>query len=389
MLKKTVALLLSWKVLLFLFAFIATFILPLKPRFTPSSVFKGGFSYYLWIWGNFDGDHYLQIARTGYNKEDVPFFPLFPITIHALNFLHIPHLIAGMLVATICFVITIFLIYKILEIDKKSNLFLLIVLIMLLFPTSYSYGAVYNDSLFFMVATLTLYLGRKKQWFWASVVGFVATLARLNGLALFFYIITEYLIQYIHNPVDTFNHSKLLKAARKAIILPRLFISLIWSAVLIPLGYLIYLSWIQATYGDWRQIYVAMEGWKQNQPTFPLQVFWRYLKIIIYYRPHDIIYFVACLEIGMVLFYVAMMIYSWKRMRLSYLIFFFFSILIPAITGTFAGMPRYGLHLYPLFLSTALFLENKNMLVRAAYFLVSLLLLLFCVSLFTRGYFIA
>ncbi len=65
------------------------------------------------------------------------------------------------------------------------------------------------------------------------------------------------------------------------------------------------------------------------------------------------------------------------------------SILIPSLTGTFAGMPRYGLHLYPFFLSVAMLLEKRPLMVKATYVAISLALLFIGICYFTRGYFFA
>jgi hypothetical protein len=132
-----------------------------------------------------------------------------------------------------------------------------------------------------------------------------------------------------------------------------------------------------------------MDVWRQNVPTVPLQVFWRYLKIILFYPQRDIIYLVALIELFFVIFYIAIIIYSFKKIRFSYWLFLIVSILIPATTGTFAGMPRYGLHMYPLYLSVAILLSKSNTIIRIIYFLISLLLMLAAITLYTRGYFIA
>src|SRR3989339_198501 len=40
---------------------------------------------YLWSWLNFDGEHYLAIAREGYRPLTYFFFPLYPIVVKYLS----------------------------------------------------------------------------------------------------------------------------------------------------------------------------------------------------------------------------------------------------------------------------------------------------------------
>jgi len=39
----------------------------------------------LYSWANFDGAHYINIARDGYHQFDQAFFPLYPLMIRALG----------------------------------------------------------------------------------------------------------------------------------------------------------------------------------------------------------------------------------------------------------------------------------------------------------------
>ncbi len=151
-------------------------------------------------------------------------------------------------------------------------------------------------------------------------------------------------------------------------------------------GYLLY---IQIHFKDWNLLFTTMKIWGQDKLIFPLQVVWRYIKIIFLYPTFQLNYWVSVLELMIVLFYIVVIIYGYKKIRLSYWFFSVISLLIPAFSGTFQGMPRYGLHLYPLFLTIALFLNNKSLKVKVAYCLISILLLLFCLTLFSRGYFVA
>lgn len=391
MLKKILLLFLSWKALVLFFAYLATLLLPFKefPKsFIADPVFGRNLPYFVWIWGNFDGFHYISLAKYGYTVFQHAFFPLFPLLIRSLNVFGVHPVIAGQIISNISLFLSLIVSYKLLSLDGKKKQFLLFGLILILFPTSFYFGAVYNDSLFFLLATTSLYFARKRSFFLASLAGALATLARLNGLVLIFPIVFEYLSFRDKNPADTWNITKVKEEIQREIrkLIPS---EKIYFVILIPLAFLGYLLFTQINYESWSKVFSSMSVWNQDKIIFPLQVFWRYIKILDSFDFSNHVYHVALLEFFSVFLYIGLLIYSYKKIRFSYWLFFAVSILIPSLTGTFQGMPRYGLHLYPLFLSILLLLEHKSIRTKLIYFAISLFLLYYCLSFFTRGYFIA
>ncbi len=394
MFKKILLFFTSWKITVLFFAFLATFIFPMQFKFAMDREFKEDLSYYVWIWGNFDGFHYLNIAKHGPGSFEYPFFPFFPVLIKIL-FLsvgvitYLPHIIAAQIISNLSFILSLFVICKILLIDKKSRLLNILLLTIIFYPTSLFYGAVYNDSLFLLFTSLTIYFARKGSFLLAGFSGFFATLTRLNGLALFFLVFFEYIFSNQTRLKNQWDFKKLISKVEQSFVIKKIIKEKIYSILLIPAAFLGYLGYIQLKFGNWNLVFSSMKEWDQDKITFPIQVFWRYFKILVLYPDFEITYWVALIELLFVLFYIFMMFYSFKKIRLSYWIFFVVSMVIPSLTGTFQGMPRYGLHLYPLFLSIALFLKENNNFVKIIYFSISILLLFICLGLFTRGYFIA
>ncbi|KKQ34254.1 MAG: hypothetical protein US51_C0046G0007 [Microgenomates group bacterium GW2011_GWA2_37_6] len=359
MLKKSLLLFFSWKALVLFFAYLATLLLPFKE-------FPNSF-----------------IADPVFGRS-LPYFVL----IRSLNIFGVHPVIAGQIISNIFFLGALFVSLKLLSIDKKRSSFLLFGAVLILFPTSFFYGAVYNDSLFFFLATTSLYFARKRSFLLASVAGALATLSRLNGLVLVFPILFEFLSAKDKNPLDTWNLTKLKEEIGREIrkLIPG---EKVYFVILIPLAFLGYLLFTQINYESWTKVFSAMSVWNQDKVIFPLQVFWRYIKIIGSFEFSNYVYQVALIELLFVVLYIGVLIYSYKKIRFSYWLFFAVSILIPSLTGTFQGMPRYGLHLYPFFLSLVLFLEQRSIPSKLIYFAISVFLLYYCLSLFTRGYFIA
>lgn len=388
MIKKSIIFLLGWKALIIFFAFIATFTFPINFVFTPHD--RIYYPYIVYIWGNFDGEHYLNIAQSGYFPYQQAFFPFYPlITRFVASLISYKYLASGLFVSHIAFIFSLFIIWRLLILDNHKNLFHFLLLVLLLYPTSPFYGAVYNDSLFFFLTTLCIYFGRKQKWILASSVGAVATLTRLNGLALFFYLIFEYLFKSALTPKSKEQFLNLIKKTVSTIMLKNFFTEYVYAVVLIPCAFFGYLLYVQVTQGDWSMVFSSMTIWNQDKIIFPLQVVWRYLKIIFVDRSFSITYWVAIIEFLFVAWYLLISIYSYTRIRFSYWLFMVLSFLIPSLTGTFAGMPRYGLHIYPFFLSVAIFLSVRSFSIKALYFFISTVLMFIVVMFFTRGYFIS
>jgi Gpi18-like mannosyltransferase len=399
-----------WKILIVSCAILAIFIIPMNFKFT-SIHDHGPVPYIGWIWANFDGYHYISISKYGYGLHQNPFMPLYPLLIKIISELFkINHLWGALLISNCSFLLSIFIISKCIYQDKLSSISLYIFLSIILFPTSQFYGAAYNDALFFLLASLTIYFSRTKKWLYASIAGSFATLARLNGLALFPYLIVEYilsdtsminqwsfnslykLIQSInafgfikHNKQSLTKH----KQTTKTTSIQLFHFKQMFPFLLIPLSFLLYLSYTHIVYGDWNLVFSSMKAWQQDKITLPLQVVYRYIKILATFPLTKFEYWIALLELSSVIGYVYLLAFAWKKIRVSYWLFFFLSILIPSLTGSFQGMPRYGLHIYPMFITLGIMLNKSSKISRILFILISILLILFFTGYFTRGWFVA
>lgn len=383
--RKIVSAFVIWRLFLILVVLVAAALIPTNGQFFPEVLWRRGLPYWVWVWANFDGVHYISIARSGYFFNQQPFFPLYPFVINLVNdlvgFAHFTngHIMSGQVVSGAAFVISLLIIVKLLVLDRYKKITGWVLAGIFLYPTAYSYAAVYNDSLFFLFSCLTILWVREKRWVLAGVSGALATLTRLNGLALIFLILFE------HGGFEWNFRDWMIK-------LRGLFSwkSLWSSAVLfLPAAFFSYLFYVQRLFDTWRWVFTSMSVWQQDRLTFPLQVVWRYLKIFFLDRSFSFTWWIALLEFAFVLFYILLLIYSWKKIRFSYWFFFAVSLLIPSLTGTFQGMPRYGLHLYPMFLTLGIVLARLPRSVSYIVYGISFLLQIVLVTFFSRGYFVS
>lgn len=368
---------LTSRLIFIFFAYLATFIVPLDfgyigKQFDPSAPYPA------WVWANFDGRHYLEIADRGYGGVNFAYFPLYPLSIKILSqILPIPLLYVGIIISIISFLLAIWLLYKIILLDFNQHVAQLTLLLIFIFPLSFFYHSVYADSLFLLFSTASFYFARKRQWILAGVFGLFSVLDRLAGIALIFALFTEW---YLQNK----------KIVEKNIIqaMTNFIKTGAWAVGLTGAGLLLYMAYLQIYFGNAFLFQKSMAAWRQSEFVFPFQVIFRYLKIFFLVDKSLLVFWVALLEFISVALYFALTWFVGTRIRLSYGVLLFGVFLLPTFTGTFAGVPRYILHTFPGFLAIALLLQNRNILRKTTYIIFLILGFIFT-ALFTRGYFIA
>src|SRR3990167_3950249 len=144
-------------VLLFFIAFrLADWLISyLAPFFIP---FLGFFPYkeiaaqynlpkFLTAFANFDGAHYLLIAKNGYTQYQQAFFPLYPLLIRWLSpFFLNNHLLTGLLISNVSFLLGLYFFSKYLKLAiNNQQLTIWSIVFLLVFPTSFFFGAVYTE----------------------------------------------------------------------------------------------------------------------------------------------------------------------------------------------------------------------------------------------------
>lgn len=330
-------------------------------------------NFLLYPFGNFDAVYYLLIAAKGYTVN-AGFFPLFPLSIHVVSlpfnvlpFAPIQYFISIFLVS-IYFLAAIILLHKLIKLDYKENVAISSLLFLLIFPTSFFFASIYSESLFLLLSLLAFYFIRKKKWFIASLFGGLLSATRLVGIAIFPAILYEYF---------KFEKNKSLGK--------------LLSILLAPLGLIAYAFYNFQKWGNPFYFIQAQGNFQNNRSVesviLPIQTVFRYIKILISVNPGIYEWWVAFFELTffilvLILFYVA-----WKKkIRISYLIFGLLCFLIPASSGTFSGLPRYVLTIFPLFITLAL-IKNKGF--KLIYCTISIILLFIFFMLFSKGYFIS
>jgi len=342
-------------------AVIAPRFIPADPGYLGSQVAAGEPSW-IWVWANFDGRHYIDIATKGYTGSNFAFFPLYPLLINLVSHLGLSPIYAGLLISNLALVLSLYFLTKITSTDKTESLVLL-----LFFPLSFFFSSVYGDSIFLLFTLAGFYFAKSGRWLVSAGFAFLATLTRFTGVALIPALALEWWLQ---------NKGKKIN----------------WRALIAPVGSLLgfsaYALYLQLGFANWRLFQTSMSAWKFERFTLLPVVIYRYLRIFFSVSPSLLVYWVAVLEFVCFFLYLTLAVYVAKRIRLSYGLFMATLLLIRTVNGTLAGTPRYLLHLFPAFIGLALLLHRHPKL-RLIYYPISLVLAAILTALFVRGYFIS
>src|SRR3989344_3098568 len=187
--RKVVLLFLTWRLLTFSIAQIAPKIIPefgAKFPYHQETLVGTGLSYFIWSQGNFDGVHYIRIAQDGYAYQFTQaFFPFYPILIKLVSYLTFGNfLISALLISNLAFLAGLLIFYKLVKKNYGQKTAFWACLFLIALPTSFYFGAVYTEGLFFLMIIGSFYLLERKKVFLASIVGAFASATRLAGVFL-------------------------------------------------------------------------------------------------------------------------------------------------------------------------------------------------------------
>ena len=336
-----------------------------------------------WIYSfaNFDGIHYLLIAQNGYSQYEQAFFPLYPILIRFFSLVFKNYLISSLIISYVCFLTGLFVFKKYLELilkNKRQVVWTLIFLI--IFPSSFFFGAVYTESLFFLTFISSLYFFQKKKYSHSAVFAFFCSLTRLIGIFI--------LIPFL---VKIFLEKESLRNKIKKYFL----------VILSPIiGFASYCYYLFKTTGDAFFFFNSQPAFGANRTTEIIvlpRVIFRYIKIFLT-AAHDFQYYISLFEFIVFVIIFSVLIYGLinlfkKRKDMKYFssrlglnLFSLINITLPTLTGTFSSLPRYALFSFSFFIVLS---SIKTRCVKTAIAFVFLIFHILMLALFIQGYFVS
>lgn len=350
-------------------------LIPFKPSFPYwETVLSKLGPNWLWLWGNFDGAHYIKLAQSGYQEAFTQaFFPLFPYLIHLLNFITHNGLISGVIISHLATLGFVYYFIKLGKLDFKPSTLHWSLAFLLLFPTSFFMFSVYTESLFLFLTAFSFYQVRQENFVKAAILASLASATRLIGIFLFPVVLYQYYQKHKRRPLKT-NLPEYLG------------LSLISTS-----GLLFYLNFLRLKFGNF-MIFATSQpdfgaGRQINKLVMFYQVIWRYIKMFVTVNFSNDIYPVLVFEFGLSLVFLGLIIYAvFKKFPKSYLIFIIPSFLLPTLTGTFLSMPRFLLSCFPLFYLLG---NLKNKILKSILLSISFILLTWAFLRFSQGYWLS
>jgi len=324
---------------------------PLIPSYYQSN-------FLLWSSANFDGEHYLGIAKRGYEtilgQSEYAFFPLFPLLVKLVTLTGVSayagaHLLN--LVALLWF--ALFLVKWVAKYIKNP---LTLLWLVLLSPGAVYLFALYTEPLFLALAVTTFYFAEKKDWKKAILTTAFSTATRVSGVFLVLFLF--------------------LKMRKNK-----------WQSLFGFTGLFGYMAYLYNQTGDALAWYHAQSGWGKEKATWPWDTAYAYFRAVTLDFHPDLTHLVVVIEVALTVSMLYLLFKFWQSRLLdnSYKWYAFGSLALPLATGSLGSMPRFSLALFPLFL----LIPSLPKLPRTIYYLLFTICFTIGIVLFTRGYWYA
>lgn len=311
-----------------------------------------------------DGGHYLSIAKFGYLfASDFAFYPLYPLIVKSLTAIIGNEIFWGLLISNLSFYFFLVIIYKLSSFKYSKKVAFNVFVTYLFFPTAFFTTVYYSESLFLLLAALSLYALDKKKYLMSAIFISFSSLTRMIGSFLiisFFYkiIVADGLKQTFKN------------------------INLVYPG-LSAAGIIIYAVFQFTAAGNPFEFNSVQTLWGR-QVTDPITVLLSHTSSLLFELKPATDY----LDYFITLLFLAILILGRKKIQSSLWIFSILTILTPLSSGTLTSMPRYVLSSIGAFIIMGIYLEDKPFL-KKPFWGMSLILQIILYVRFLNGYWVA
>lgn len=376
-----------WRAALFLLAAVADRILVYQPSFPYAFTLLPQLQVakIIYSFANFDGVHYLTIAREGYFRVNFiqAFFPVFPYLMRIPSLLApsiFNPLLLGLWIANLSFVGTLVLLFNWITSVFGRAIAFRTVLAVLLFPSTVFFASLYTESLFLLLVVGSFFAASKNRWGIASLLSLVAGATRIVGIFLVPALIVEL---WVHRGYERLSIQTL-----------KTFITVEWKTLLLIVfscgGLFAYMGFLHHYFRDgfyFLHVQSDFGAGRSEQIILYPQVVYRSLKILLT-SPLDLKYLAYIQDfVAGTLGLIALFLVRCK-ISLGLFLFSLGCFFLPTLSGTFSSMVRYLLVCPPIFLAVALGFKNLMQFEIPAWLLLGVIALVNAV-LFLQGYWVA
>ena len=135
-------------------------------------------------WTYFDSEQFLDLARLGYDRVRVAFFPLYPTLLRLGGKSDVSRAAFGIAISSAAFLAGLWFVYQWVLADASVTMARRVVWLLAFFPTSVVWTSLYSESLFFMMFAGMLWSLRTERFAIATAFGLLAGATRNTGLVL-------------------------------------------------------------------------------------------------------------------------------------------------------------------------------------------------------------
>ncbi len=288
----------------------------------------------LGVWQRFDTLWYLTIATHGYSPGNgsTVYFPLYPLLIRAGGKILLGnYLLAALIISNLAYIGLLFYLYRLTTLLLEEETARRTVVYLAIFPTAFFFLAGYTESLFLLFTLAAFWYAHQKRWWLAGILGFLASLTRLQGVILILPLLYFY-----------FERERQVKPALLAFFL-------------IPLGSVSFLLY-QNSLGV--SLFDVYQSHLHAQFVLPWDNVIATAKKIL--SPEGS--FINVVNLIMTFVFLAMTITSFRALPLTYSLYMVLTILVLLLRRTTAqplvSMSRYVLTLFPAFIIWGRWGEN-------------------------------
>lgn len=322
---------------------------------------------------HWDANWYLLIARSGYRTpESRAFFPLYPLLVKAGGWA-IGDVYAGVVISLVAFLVALFLVYRLVELDFGSEVARVTVALIAFCPFAFFFSAIYTESLFLALSVAAIYAARCERWLIAGVVGAFAAATRSSGVL----VVLPIVLLYLYGPRgDASAPLARWHDSRRGVrlLLPRYRLTWrIWPVILVPLGLVAFTVYLALAYHAGTS-WISAESYWVHQTAIPIVAFvrgmtagWTELRHLISHSsgPYassqhmsNLLNAVAAI-VGLVV-----LIECVRTLPAAYWVYATAAFVVP-LASPVAGypltsFPRYELVIFPLFIGVARYLMRKR-----------------------------
>lgn len=254
-----------------------------------------------------DAERYLDIAKNGYttsgpNAINLVFYPLYPYLIRIFSCFGANMEIVGMVISQVCFSAATVFFYELISMDQDDRTAWTGALLLNLYPFSIFAMGVFSEGLFLLLTIACMYAIRRHHFLLAGMIGFLASLTRVQGMLLLFPALYEWLVSWRQ------------EKDRK----PR------WwdcAVLMIPLGFCVYLFINYNLHGDALMFleFERAEPWYQSTE-------WLGRNLALQYdlakEHHQLAFTIYWPQIVLYFAYLAALVYGlFKKERTAYLLY--------------------------------------------------------------------